>query len=51
MGGIVNKSFSSPEETRAIDKGRVEIVDLSGAQVMRATFEPGQQLPLLRGAA
>jgi hypothetical protein len=41
MGGIVNKSFSSPEETRAIDKGRVEVLDLGGAQVMRATFEPG----------
>ena len=37
----VNKSFDSPEETRNIDKGKVEVLDLAGSQVMRATFQPG----------
>ena len=41
MGETVKKSFDSPEETRNVDKGRVEILDMNGVQVMRATFEPG----------
>ncbi len=41
MAGTVSKSFDSPEETRNVDKGRVEVVNLGGAQVMRATFQPG----------
>ena len=36
-----NKSFSSPEETRTMDKGKVEVLNLGSSQVMRATFEPG----------
>ena len=36
-----NKSFDSPEETRNVDKGKVEVVNLGGSQVMRATFQPG----------
>lgn len=36
-----NKSFDSPEETRSVDKGRVEVINLDGVQVMRATFQPG----------
>jgi mannose-6-phosphate isomerase-like protein (cupin superfamily) len=36
-----NKSFSAPEETRKMDKGKVEVVNVGGSQVMRATFEPG----------
>jgi hypothetical protein len=35
------KSFSSPDEVRTPPNARVEVVNLGGAQVMRATFEPG----------
>ena len=41
MAATINKSFDSPEETRNVDKGKVEILDLGGVQVMRATFQPG----------
>lgn len=40
MAEIVRKSFDHPEETRSIPNGKVEVVDLDGLQVMRATFEP-----------
>ena len=35
------KSVSSPEEVRAFDGGRMEIVWVGGTTVVRATFEPG----------
>jgi quercetin dioxygenase-like cupin family protein len=43
MATLQRKRFDSPEETRPFldDKGRVEIVDLSGNAVGRGTFEPG----------
>lgn len=41
MAEIVRKSFDSPEETRNIPKGKVEVVNLGSMQAMRATFEPG----------
>ncbi len=41
MAPMVKKSFAAPEETRPIDKGRIEVVDLGGVKAMRATFEPG----------
>jgi len=41
MAEAVNKSFGSPEETRNVEKGKVEVLNLGGAQVMRATFQPG----------
>ncbi|HEY8204899.1 MAG TPA: cupin domain-containing protein [Pyrinomonadaceae bacterium] len=41
MGDTINKSFDAPEETRSMDKGKVEVVNLGGSQVMRATFQPG----------
>ena len=41
MASTVNKNFSSPEETRNIEKGRVDVLDLGGSQVMKAQFEPG----------
>jgi len=37
----VRKGFDSPDETRNISKGRVEVVNLGDVQAMRATFEPG----------
>jgi hypothetical protein len=41
MPATVNKSFDSSEETRNIDKGKIEVLNLGGVQVMRATFQPG----------
>ncbi len=41
MAATENKSFDSPEETRKVDKGKVEVLNLGGVQVMRATFQPG----------
>lgn len=41
--GLISKSLNQPDETRPIPngKGKVEVVNLGGAAVMRATFEPG----------
>ena len=41
MAGLSSKSFDAPDETRAPDKTKVEIVRLSGATVARFTFQPG----------
>jgi uncharacterized cupin superfamily protein len=41
MAETRKKNFNSPEETRDVDKGKVEVLNLGGAQVMRATFQPG----------
>ena len=40
---MIRKSADTPEETRSFQdgSGRLELVDLDGAQVGRATFEPG----------
>jgi hypothetical protein len=35
------KSITAPEEVRAFDGGRMEIVWVGGTTVVRATFEPG----------
>ena len=35
------KNLSSPEETRAFDKGKVELVKIGGKVIGRATFQPG----------
>jgi uncharacterized cupin superfamily protein len=37
----VTKNFNKPEETRNMDKGKVDILNVGDAQVMRATFQPG----------
>jgi hypothetical protein len=41
MAGVEARDFDSPDETRAPDKTRIDIVRLSGATVARLTFEPG----------
>ena len=41
MANLISKSFDSPDETRAPDKTKMEIVDLDGVKVARITFEPG----------
>ena len=35
------KSFGVPDEVRKFDKGRVELVNIGGATIGRAIFEPG----------
>jgi len=39
--GTIRKSFSNPDETRNIPKGKVEVLNLGDVQAMRATFQPG----------
>ena len=35
------KSFAKPDEVRDFPKGRVEVVNIGGASIGRATFQPG----------
>jgi len=37
----VKKSFEKPDEVREFPRGRVELVNIGGVTVGRATFEPG----------
>ncbi|WP_171172296.1 cupin domain-containing protein [Streptomyces sp. I05A-00742] len=43
MAGLVRKSLDAPEEVRPFEdeKGKLELIDLEGRPVGRATFEPG----------
>jgi hypothetical protein len=41
MRTFESKSLNSPEEVRKFDKGRIELVNVAGALIGRATFEPG----------
>ena len=45
MAGLVRMSLDSPEETRPFEEGmgKLELVNLEGGPVGRATFEPGWQ--------
>ncbi len=38
---VENKNFNTPDEIRKFEKGRVDVVNLGGSIVARATFEPG----------
>jgi len=38
---ILTKSFNNPEEVRTFDKGKVEMINIDGRAVGRATFMPG----------
>jgi mannose-6-phosphate isomerase-like protein (cupin superfamily) len=35
------KSFNNPDEVRTFPKGKVELINIGGATIGRATFEPG----------
>jgi len=35
------KNLSKPDETRVLPKTNIEVVEISGFTVMRATFQPG----------
>jgi hypothetical protein len=39
--GAEHRSFSNPDDVRQFPQGRVELIDIGGASVARATFEPG----------
>jgi quercetin dioxygenase-like cupin family protein len=41
MADIERKSMDQPDETRPVDKGTVDVVELAGGTVMRTTFQPG----------
>ena len=38
---VIIKRFDSPDETRVMNKGRFEVVDVGGLIIGRATYEPG----------
>ncbi|HEU4388318.1 MAG TPA: cupin domain-containing protein [Blastocatellia bacterium] len=38
---VVIRRFDSPDETRVMEKGKFEIVNLGGLVIGRATYEPG----------
>lgn len=41
MEKVELKTFNKPDEVRRFEKGKVELVNLAGSVVARATFEPG----------
>jgi hypothetical protein len=41
MESMVGKPFDNPDETRAPDKTRVQVVDLGDVKAARLTLEPG----------
>ena len=41
MASLKSKSFDTPDETRAPDKTKVEVVRLDDVTVARITFQPG----------
>jgi hypothetical protein len=41
MKSIEVKAFDSADEVRTFDNGKLELVDVNGRMVGRATFEPG----------
>jgi hypothetical protein len=38
-GKFESKNFNAPEEVRSVDKGKIELVNVGGAMVGRATFD------------
>lgn len=41
MNKAISKSFGAPDDVRTFPNGRVELVNIGGATVGRATLEPG----------
>lgn len=41
MAKMERKSFENPEETRSVQKGKIEVVKLGDVTAMRVRFEPG----------
>lgn len=38
---VILKRFENPDEVRRFEKGRFELIKLSGMTIGRATYEPG----------
>jgi quercetin dioxygenase-like cupin family protein len=38
---VVLRRFESPDETRTMEKGKFEVVQIGGLTIGRATYEPG----------
>jgi|SRR5882672_10257692 len=38
---VILKRFETPDESRAFEKGRFEIVNIGGMTIGKATYEPG----------
>ena len=51
MLDVILKRFEEPDETRAMTKGRFDIIRLGGVTVGRATCEPGWRWSLHVGPA
>jgi hypothetical protein len=41
MASLEAKKLDAPDETRSFDKGKLDVVNVTGATIGRATFEPG----------
>jgi len=41
MAKMEGKSLNKPDEVRTFDKGKLELIDIGGRTVGRATFQPG----------
>jgi hypothetical protein len=39
--GVETKSLNTPDEVRTFDKGKVDIINIDGRTIGRATFQPG----------
>ena len=44
------KSFNSPDAVRKFDKGEIDLVNVAGAAIGRATFEPRLEMVYMRKA-
>jgi quercetin dioxygenase-like cupin family protein len=41
MFDVILKRFESPDETRTFEKGKFELIHISGMTIGRASYEPG----------
>jgi quercetin dioxygenase-like cupin family protein len=39
--GVILKRFETPDETRDLDHGKFELVNIGGMSIGRATYQPG----------
>ncbi len=51
MNDVILKRFDHPDEVRIFDKGKFEIIHISGMTIGRATYEPGWKWSQHVGAA
>jgi hypothetical protein len=41
MAGAELKNFGSPDETRAFERGQVDLIQIGGSEIGRLTLQPG----------